>query len=209
MSITFQHAIILLIIWIAYFVVHSLLASLPIKHYVASRCAQCMALYRLLFNISATLLLFVPLFVSSLWRTESLWAWSGVMGWVMNSIALIAILLFFATLKYYDMSEFLGLRQIRDQETAVEDQENFHLSPFHHFVRHPWYFLAIVIIWTRSMDVMMLISAVAMTFYFIIGSVLEERKLISYHGDIYRRYQQRVSGIFPLPWKYLPIGEKL
>lgn len=209
MSITFQHGTILLFIWIAYFVLHSLLASLPVKHYVASRCGQCMVFYRLLFNISAILLLFVPLLVSSFWRSEPLWEWSGTMSWVMNMIALVAIITFGITLKYYDMSEFLGLRQIRDQETAVEDQENFQLSPFHHFVRHPWYFLAIIIIWTRSMDVMMLISATAMTLYFIIGSKLEERKLISYHGDIYHRYKQRVPGIFPLPWKYLPVGEQL
>jgi protein-S-isoprenylcysteine O-methyltransferase Ste14 len=142
------------------------------------------------------------------WKTDYLWQWHGLMSWIMNGIALLAIMTFIVTLKYYDISEFLGVRQFRENETSVEDQENFHLSPFHHFVRHPWYFLGIVLIWTRPMDWMMLVSAVAMTAYFIIGSKLEERKLISYHGDIYRKYINRVPAVFPLPWKYLPIGEK-
>jgi hypothetical protein len=27
--------------------------------------------------------------------------------------------------------------------------------------------------------------------------------LMRYHGDIYRRYRERVPGLVPLPWKYL------
>ena len=39
--------------------------------------------------------------------------------------------------------------------------------------------------------------------YFIIGSRLEEEKLIRYHGEVYRRYRDRVPGLVPLPWKHL------
>ena len=48
-----------------------------------------------------------------------------------------------------------------------------------------------------------LLSAIAITLYFIIGSRWEERKLIAYHGEIYRRYRQQVPGLIPLPWRYL------
>lgn len=209
MSINFQHAIILLLIWSAYFVMHSLLASLSIKQYVASHCKQCMRAYRLGFNLSASLFLLIPTLIMKAWELDPLWQWQGLMSWIMNGIALLAVIAFMITLKYYDISEFLGLRQFRENETSVEDQENFYLSPFHHFVRHPWYFLGIILIWTQPMDLMILVSAIAITAYFIIGSRFEESKLISYHGEIYQRYIQRVPAIFPSPWKYLPIGERL
>jgi protein-S-isoprenylcysteine O-methyltransferase Ste14 len=53
------------------------------------------------------------------------------------------------------------------------------------------------------MNAALLISSCMITGYFVIGSRLEERKLIRYHGQRYRRYRQLVPGLVPLPWKYL------
>ena len=86
------------------------------------------------------------------------------------------------SLKYYDGREFLGLRQLNERNASVDDQEQFQLSPLHRWVRHPWYFFALVIIWTRDMNSAMLIAAILMTLYFVIGSRLDERKLLRYHG---------------------------
>ena len=36
---------------------------------------------------------------------------------------------------------------------------------------------------------------------------LEEKKLLVYHGDTYRRYMARVPGLIPLPWKSLTAAE--
>lgn len=55
----------------------------------------------------------------------------------------------------------------------------------------------------------MLVSALIMTTYFIVGSKLEERKLISYHGECYRRYMGKVAGLVPLPWKTISKAEAL
>jgi hypothetical protein len=85
----------------------------------------------------------------------------------------------------------------------VEDQERFYISPLHRFVRHPWYSLGLVLVWTRDMNGPLLLSASAITLYFIVGSRLEERKLLVYHGEAYRRYRARVPGLIPLPWRYL------
>lgn len=53
------------------------------------------------------------------------------------------------------------------------------------------------------MDLMQLVSSLAMTLYLVVGSYLEERKLVLEYGEMYRRYQQKVPGLIPLPWKYL------
>ncbi len=47
------------------------------------------------------------------------------------------------------------------------------------------------------------LTAVLISLYLIIGSYLEEQKMISYFGEVYRMYQQKVAGLIPLPWKFL------
>ena len=193
----------LVLAWSAYFVLHSALASLAAKQRVARRWPGLMPAYRLIFNTLAVLLLALPLWLLYSMPGPELWRWQGVAAWLAAALSIAALGGFLWSLKYYDMAEFLGLRQYSGRVHSVEDQENFHLSPLHRYVRHPWYFLALVLIWTRDMNLSMLVSAIMLTGYFIVGSRLEERKLVQYHGDVYRRYMARVPGIFPLPWKFL------
>ena len=53
------------------------------------------------------------------------------------------------------------------------------------------------------MDPAWLVSCIAITLYFAIGSRLEERKLVAEFGESYRRYQRRVPGLVPLPGRRL------
>jgi protein-S-isoprenylcysteine O-methyltransferase Ste14 len=136
-----------------------------------------------------------------------LWAWRGAWFWVANGIAALAAAGFLWSLRWYDGQEFLGLRQWRARETSVEDQERLHLSPLHRWVRHPWYFLGLLIIWTRDINAAWLLTAVFASAYLWFGSRFEERKLLVYHGEAYRRYRERVPGLIPLPWRHLDTGE--
>ena len=193
--------------WLVYFVLHSLLASIRIKSYVARHIPSLMPWYRLGFNLFAVLFLVIPLWLTFSEPSTYLWRWQGWLLWVANILALMAIAGFFWSLKFYDGQEFLGFKQLKNNVRSVEDQESFRLSPMHRFVRHPWYFLGLVLIWTRDMNLYMFISAVMMTLYFWVGSRLEERKLLVYYGEHYSRYMARVPGIIPLPWKYLSEDE--
>lgn len=189
--------------WLFYFLAHSLLASISAKEFIACRFPGVMPFYRLTYNILAVVLLLIPLAIMYRFEGEWLWRWSGIFGWISIVISLLAIAGFLWSLRYYDMDEFLGVRQMSEQINSVDDQEQFYLSPLHRWVRHPWYFFALLLIWTRDMNEAMLISAIMMTLYFVIGSKLEDRKLVRYHGDIYQRYRELVPGLIPLPWKYL------
>ena len=57
------------------------------------------------------------------------------------------------------------------------------------------------------MNAPLLVSAVVVTLYFVVGSRLEENKLVAMHGDTYREYRRRVPGLVPLPWKWLSVAE--
>lgn len=199
--------VLLALCWIIYFALHSVLASLAVKRRVAAAWPQLMPYYRLAYNILASLLLLPILWLTYHDPGPLLWRWQGAAAWLANGLALAAIIGLLLSLKSYDMQEFLGLRQLQHNVRNVEDQEHFQLSPFHRYVRHPWYFFGLVLLWTRDMNATTLLSGVFITLYFVIGSRLEEKKLLVYHGDIYRRYMARVSGLLPLPWKTLTAEE--
>lgn len=198
-----RDAIGLIAIWLGYFAIHSLLASLKIKGWVCEHKPDFMPAYRLTFNFIAIILLAIPAWLLYTGHKTIIWQFDGPVMWLMNGIAIMAIVGFLISMKYYDGQEFLGLRQLKDHEKRIEDQENLHISPFHRYVRHPWYSFALMLIWTRPMDSLMLVTAVFLTLYFFIGSRLEEEKLKSYYGNVYKTYINRVPGLIPLPWKHL------
>ncbi len=201
------HLALLALAWLFYFIVHTLLASLGAKRWVAARRPGWMPAYRLLFNLQAAILLLPPLWLTYSYEGAMLWAWRGAWFWVANGLAALAAAGFLWSLRWYDGQEFLGLRQWRARETSVEDQERLHLSPLHRWVRHPWYFLGLIILWTRDMNAAWLLTAAFASAYLWIGSRFEERKLLVYHGEAYRRYRERVPGLIPLPWRHLDAGE--
>lgn len=193
----------LILAWTFYFIIHSIWASLWFKHLMHRRFPRLTPYHRLLFNIQALLLLALPLGLTLLWRGEPLWQWQGFPLFVANGLALGALALFVWSLDFYDSGEFFGLRQIREDRQDVEDQERLQISPLHRFVRHPWYGLGLVLIWSRDMDPALLTASLCATAYLLIGSLLEEQKLIRYHGEVYREYRRQVPGLIPLPWKWL------
>lgn len=193
--------------WLAYFLLHSLLASLAVKRWMAQRFPNLMPAYRLFYNAVAVLLLLPPLAMTFLFRGAPLWQWTGFWHWVSLGLTGAAVLGVVWSLRFYDGQEFSGIRQWRGDIRSVEDQERMHISPLHRYVRHPWYSLGLVLVWSRDMDPAFLTTALAITLYFAIGSRLEERKLMVYHGDAYRTYRTRVPSLIPLPWRFLTKDE--
>lgn len=191
----------ILLAWLGYFALHSLLAGSGIKARIARRWPQFMPGYRMVYNAVAAVALLPVLWLVHGTESAWLWQWRGAWAWLADAVTLTAILCFIASTRSYDLREFLGLRQLKEQRNDVP--QTFTVSPLHRFVRHPWYSIALVLIWTRDMNGPLLISGLAITFYFVVGSRLEERKLIASYGDSYRRYMAAVPGLIPLPWKHL------
>ncbi len=202
-----SHLVLLGALWLGYFALHSLLAALGTKRWVAARWPRAMPAYRLVYNALALLLLVPPAGLMLAWDGPLLWAWTGPWAWLAHALALLALGLFAWSLAGYDGGEFSGLRPWRERRVAVEDAGALHITTLHRFVRHPWYFCALLLIWTRDMDAARLLSALLATGYFVVGSSLEERKLVALHGTAYRDYLQRVPGLLPWPGRMLSRDE--
>lgn len=191
--------------WLLYAVLHSVLAGQGFKAAVARRWPGFAPWYRLAYNLFATIALLPLLWL--MWATPGapLWAWRGVWFWLGNGVALAALAGAVLSSRAYGMNDFLGIGPLFGTPVAAHDV--FRLSPLHRFVRHPWYACGLLMVWTRDMNEATLASALAITAYLVIGSRLEERKLILLHGDTYRRYRERVPGLVPRPWKWLSRDE--
>lgn len=187
-------------LWILYGLIHSALAARRVKAAVSRRWPAMRGNYRLAFNVLAVLLVIPPLALTYALAGPLLWSWSGVAAWLQHTFAALALGGFAWTGRHYDMREFLGLAHAAPEAPT---HAPLSLSPLHRYVRHPWYFLALVLIWTRDMDAARLVSAVAITGYFWIGSRFEEAKLIDEYGEAYRTYRRSVGGLLPLPGKRL------
>jgi protein-S-isoprenylcysteine O-methyltransferase Ste14 len=200
---TISDHIVLIILWLLYFFVHSLFASLQFKQLILQYYPRIMPWYRLIFNLLSILLLLPPVFVMFLLPGDVVWQWSGNWHYLANLLALLALAGFLWSLRSYDNAEFLGTRQLKESRVDITEEGSLKLSVLHRYVRHPWYALALVLIWTRDMNTSFLISAILISLYFIIGSRLEEGKLIAFHGDQYRMYRKFVAALIPLPWRVL------
>lgn len=189
-----------LFLWAGYFALHSYLASAACKAAVAARWPRWAAHYRLVFNAISLLLVVPILALIHAVPGPLLWDRPPPVDWLFDALAVIALWLAWRSGRAYDMRALLGLPDAPATERLA-------LSPVHRFVRHPWYACGLVIIWTRPLDVALVITAIAVTVYLIIGSRLEDAKLVATYGDAYRRYRARVPGLWPLPGRHLTVAE--
>ena len=140
------------------------------------------------------------------WRPmpDVIWAVTNPIGagiltalfWLGWGIALVSTFL----INHFDL---FGLQQVFSQWRGTKPEPAAFKEPlFYKYVRHPIYFGFLLAFWaTPVMTVGHLLFAVATTGYILIGIFLEERDLVSVHGDAYTNYRSRVSMIVPMPPK--------
>jgi protein-S-isoprenylcysteine O-methyltransferase Ste14 len=188
--------------------VHSLLISFHVTESLKRRLGNAFRYYRVFYNgFSIITLIPVVLYGYSI-RTEALFRWEGPFRVLQILLLLVAAFLFVGGARAYDALQFFGIRQIRRPDSCAVLTENCELDTagILGMTRHPWYLGGMIIVWARDLDVSTMVTNVIITAYFVIGTLLEERKLKTKLGRAYREYQREVSMFFPYKWLKAKLG---
>jgi len=188
------------LLWIAYCVQHSFLISIRFTRLMKRTLKQYYAFYRLFYTIISFVLL-VPLIMYSVQSDQNIiihypMALNLVrIALIFGSIVMVLWVFFFN----YDPLTFLGIRQILN--TNKKNNSNLKgeikKSGLLGLMRHPMYFAVIIFLWCHTFKMVDIVVNAILTIYVIIGTLLEERKLVLEFGEAYKQYQKEVPMIFP------------
>ncbi len=171
--------------FILFAAVHSLCATNLIKkrfHVSGSRT------YRLAYNV-ASLLLFGWV-MSAYQNSTVLYFAPGIWSLLLYFLQLIVIVILISCLTQTGAGEFIGL--------TGRTTSTFTSTGWYSVVRHPLYFFSILfMVLNPVMTIQWLLLTLMGTAYFVIGSLVEERRMLTEFGDTYRHYQQQVSFLIP------------
>jgi protein-S-isoprenylcysteine O-methyltransferase Ste14 len=176
--------------------------SISVTEYLQKRLGLIFRFYSLFFNLISILTLIPVALLAYSMQTQVIFQWSGYMRIGQIILLGIAVLLFFLGGRHYDARQVLGIKQIREgiSNKVITDTGELDTSGVLGITRHPWYLATILFIWARQLDASAIIVNVILTFYLIVGTYLEEKKLIGEFGEKYLAYQKRVSMLIPYKW---------
>jgi protein-S-isoprenylcysteine O-methyltransferase Ste14 len=198
-SLDYPKYLILSLLVIAWCILHSAMISVSVTEYFKKHLGPRFRFYRLFFNLVAILTLIpVTLFAHSI-RTQVIFSWNGYMRIGQVLLLVVAVLLFFLGGRHYDVGQVLGIKQIKEgtAKKAITDTGQLDTSGVLGIIRHPWYLATMLLIWARQMDTSVIFVNVILTFYLMVGTFLEEKKLIREFGEKYLTYQKSVSMLIP------------
>ncbi len=189
---------ILSLIWGIYFALHSLLASNEVKSYFKSRFPSFYPYYRILYNLIALFLLIpIHLFQKSI-SPIILFNNGELVSILGGGVMLMGMVLGLLAFRNYSGKEFVGLDFQNDNIGLKRGKLN--VSGLNQYVRHPLYFATLLIVWGYFIicpTLMVLVIACVISVYLVVGSKLEEKKLITEFGDQYIQYKKRVPMLIP------------
>lgn len=182
---------------LAYGALHSWLASLGLKAWVAAHCGRAATrLYRLVYNLVAVitllpvLLLPVVLMDKEIYRIPYPWVFLTVLAQV------LAVFLLVVGLLQTGLMNFIGVCQLLQREG--EPEPKLVVTGLYRYIRHPLYTAGLVFIWLMPwMTWNLLALNIGITIYILIGAILEERKLLKEYGEVYSEYRKKTPMLIP------------
>jgi methanethiol S-methyltransferase len=188
------------LLWAAYCAFHSFLISIRFTNLMTRSLKNYYAFYRL-FYILISLILLIPLinFTAQI-DTHVIITYTPPLSIVRSVLIWGSLLMFFWAFFFnYDSLSFFGIRQIlsfgkiKKPNPSVEIKRNGLLG----ILRHPMYLALIIYLWCQTFRVVDIVVNIVLTIYVIIGTKLEETKLVLEFGEAYIKYQHEVPMLIP------------
>ncbi len=190
-----QAHLILAIIWIAYCVVHSVLAATSVKLWAQQKLKSNFRYYRVSYSIFSFLGLIAILIYQFSMRSLLLYFPNFVTQLVgMLMMAAGAAVMLIMIRKYF--MQLSGIRWLT-QETS---KSKLQVTGLHRYVRHPLYLGTFILIWGWFIfypSLSFLICSSIITIYTLIALRYEEQKLIREYGNDYIQYRKKVPSLIP------------
>ncbi|OKY75465.1 MAG: hypothetical protein BM485_06885 [Desulfobulbaceae bacterium DB1] len=189
------------LLWAVWCFLHSLLICRSWTGRLRAALGERFAWYRLFYTLFSLLTLAAVVGYQFSRKQVILFSWNG--WWMLLPLALYlyAGIMFHVGWKRYDLKYFLGFSQVKGYLAGESPSPAVFNPDCRGGVRHPWYSGGIALVWAIGpvTDVSLAIKVV-LTVYFLIGTFLEERKLLADFGDPYAEYCSRVPMFLPR-WK--------
>jgi protein-S-isoprenylcysteine O-methyltransferase Ste14 len=188
------------LIWTGYFIVHSYMISIGFTNLMKGILKRYYAFYRLFYVLVSVLLLFPVGYFSGPLKSEVIFTYPFPWSLIRYIILGCSILIFLKSFIFdYDSLFFFGIRQILNfrKNERVITEGGIKRSGFLGIVRHPMYFATMLFFWCMTFSISDIVTNSVITAYIIIGTKLEERKLILEFGDSYEKYQEEVPMLIP------------
>jgi len=186
----------------AWCALHSTMISVRATQFLQTHAGAHYRFYRLFFNLIAIVSLVPVIIYQRTLHTEAFFDWDGYLRIVQIAFIVLGGIFFLLGAKKYDSRRFFGVAQLKetDSRQSMNATGELDTTGIHGLVRHPWYTALLLILWARPLDISTLIINSVFSAYLIIGSLLEERKLVMEFGDAYKHYQKTVSMLLPFKW---------
>jgi len=187
--------------WTTYCALHSAMISETVTTLLKRKLGDSFRFYRLFFNCVA-----IVTFIPVVWYSRTLAAvpffrWEGILLAVRYALLALGVLLVVAGGRHYGLRQFIGFSQLRGTSSGgLATGGGIDSSGVLGLVRHPWYTAVVLFLWAQDLDASRVVVNGVLTVYIIVGTLLEERKLVHEFGDTYASYQERVSMFVPLKW---------
>jgi protein-S-isoprenylcysteine O-methyltransferase Ste14 len=182
---------------------HSLTATTWWKTRVAALVGEraFLGLYRLAYSIVSVLTLLPVLALMTAQQGETVWSASGTTASVLLALRVTAGLGIVLALVRIDGLRFVGIKDaiayFRGRELPLP-AECLATSGTYRLVRHPLYLFSMIALWASPvMTESMLGFTLGATIYFVVGSILEERKMARAFGGDWSAYRDAVPWLIP------------
>jgi methanethiol S-methyltransferase len=191
-------------IWAGYCFLHSFLISMRFTNFLTRVLKNYYAFYRLFYVLISLVLLIwiinIPTQLNDVIVITNVPPWNiirQVLTW--GSL----LMFFWAFFFNYDSLSFFGIRQILDfgKVKQTNRSEEIKKNGLLALTRHPMYLALIIFLLCQTVTMADILVNAILIIYVIIGTVLEEKKLVFEFGDAYRKYQQEVPMLIPFTKK--------